>query len=490
MNGADRDFFRKIKVAAFANPFGSDRETIDLELSGLAKSSSNHQIIAKLMAEVLQRIEKYRGGNGKEKWNVSNDDHGLIRFGILFYIFHLFCDSYDALIDRQIKEGEEPCKVAFAKDALQLFAESGFSHREAQHFFSLFFQLRRGFYFINAISGKSQCVKNLRQSLWKNIFTYDAGLYDRHLWNRMEDFSTILLGETGTGKGMAAAAIGRSGFIPFNEKTGCYNESFAGTFIATNLSQFSEHLIESELFGHKKGSFTGAVENHQGILSRCSPHGAIFLDEIGEVSIPVQIKLLQVLQERVFTPVGSHKMEKFEGRVIAATNKSLIELRRQGRFRDDFYYRLCSDTIELPPLRLRLAEHPGELVEILSRTLSRILGYSSEELTEELRRLIVQAMPSDYSWPGNIRELEQCVRQMLLNRSYNWHQSTDAAQERAEFQLRYSQGQFTAAQLLSGYCSHLYDRFGTIEKVAAQVKLDRRTVKKYIDTAEITKDRR
>ena len=92
----------------------------------------------------------------------------------------------------------------------------------------------------------------------------------------MEDFSTFLVGETGTGKGTAATAIGRSGFIPFNEKKTTFSEIFTNNFIEINLSQFSESLIESELFGHRKGAFTGAVDDHHGIFALCSPHGAIF----------------------------------------------------------------------------------------------------------------------------------------------------------------------------------------------------------------------
>jgi len=144
--------------------------------------------------------------------------------------------------------------------------------------------MRRAFYFIKSIAGKSPCVQELRKSLWNNIFTNNIELYDSYLWNKMEDFSTMLLGETGTGKGLAASAIGRSGFIPFNEKRSRFQESFAKTFVSINLSQFSEQLIESELFGHKKGAFTGAIEAHQGIFSHCSPFGAIFIDEIGDVS--------------------------------------------------------------------------------------------------------------------------------------------------------------------------------------------------------------
>jgi transcriptional regulator with PAS, ATPase and Fis domain len=189
---------------------------------------------------------------------------------------------------------------------------------------------------------------DLRLHLWQNVFTGEVRLYERYLWNRMEDFSTLLLGETGTGKGTAAAAIGRSSFIPFDEKQGRFAESFMRGFISMNLSQFPETLIESELFGHRKGAFTGAVEAHQGVLARCSEYGAIFLDEIGDVPVPVQIKLLQVLQERQFCPVGSHEPARFRGRVIAATNRPLDKLREQGLFRDDFFYRLCSDIIHVP----------------------------------------------------------------------------------------------------------------------------------------------
>lgn len=480
MDGAEREFFSKIKEAAFANPFGTERESVDLEISGLGKTSTNEEILGKLMSDVHTRIAKYKG----KTTGLNRDDRSLLNYGVLFYIFHLFSDSYDQHISDQIKNGEQPIEVKFSKDLLQLLNEYGFSAKEGLRYFSFFFQLRRGFFFISTIIGKSPSVKLLRQALWNNIFTYDVSLYEDFLWNRMEDFSTIILGATGTGKGMAAAAIGRSGHIPFNEKTSCFSDSFARTFLSINLSQFSEHLIESELFGHTKGSFTGATGNHRGVFSLCSPYGAIFLDEIGEVSITLQIKLLQVIQERVFSPVGSHSVERFQGRVIAATNQPLQKLRREGKFRDDFYYRLCSDTIEVPSLKQRLDEYPGELKEILTAMLKRIVGYGSKSLTREIGKQIQKSVPSGYRWPGNIRELEQCVRQMLLKRSYTWELSVASEERLTEFQQKLLDGQFTAVELLSSYCSQLYHHHGTYEKVAKITQLDRRTVKKHIEMAK------
>ncbi len=481
MDTNEREFFAKIKQAAFSNPFGEERSIVDLELTGLPTGTSNNEILACLKTKVAKKIAAVVNQEPGGIAGLSDQDRVLLRYGILFSLFHTFCDAYDRLIEEQTRVGAAPCRVAFASDALAAFADFGFPRQEGLRYFALFFQMRRAFYFISGIAGKSRCVRDLRASLWENIFTKDIKVYDQYLWNRMEDFSTMLLGETGTGKGLAAAAIGRSGFIPFNEKTGAFNESFTQAFTAINLSQYPEQLIESELFGHTKGAFTGAVEAHKGVFSRCSPCGAIFLDEIGDVSIPVQIKLLQVLQERFFTPVGSHRLERFQGRVIAATNKNLRKLREQKEFRDDFYYRLCSDIIEVPPLRRRLAEDPGEIDEILTFIINRILGQVSTEIMRMVKNFLSSNQPKDYAWPGNVRELEQCVRRVLLKNTYDWPRPEPSGNAIAVITKRIESGTITAQEMLSDYCRYLYDRLGTYEAVAKTTQLDRRTVKKHIE---------
>lgn len=483
MEQTDRDFLRMIQQAIFANPFGTARPKIDRAASGLAPSAQDEEVLAKLVHKVGKTIfsieNKSPTGGGK----LSKEDKTLLEQAKLFHVFHIFCDDMDVHIQQQVDRGEERCRVSFSEDLLRMLHNYGFPTGEAIRFLELFFQMRRAFYFTSKIAGSSECVRNLRRVLWNNVFTGSIKLYAEYLWNRMEDFSTMILGETGTGKTMAAAAVGRSGYIPFDTKSATFKDSFARTFVSINLSQFPEQLIESELFGHKKGAFTGAVEPHRGIFSRCSPHGAIFLDEIGDVAVPVQIKLLQVLQERTFTPVGSHKTEKFHGRVIGATNQSLLKAREEGRFRDDFYYRLCSDVIEIPPLRLRIQENPGELGEILGITVARMLGQQSDEIADYIERYIQANQPQNYSWPGNIREVEQCVRQVLLNTRYQWQQMRTVSQE-AQLAKDLEDGAMTAAEILAKYCKIHYEKLGTFEGVAKLTGLDRRTVKKHIQRAK------
>jgi transcriptional regulator with PAS, ATPase and Fis domain len=304
--------------------------------------------------------------------------------------------------------------------------------------------------------------------------------YQDGLSSRMEDFSTLLLGETGTGKGEAAAAIGRSGFIPYLRDKRRFAASFSDSFIAINLSQFPETLIESELFGHRKGSFTGAIDHHAGVFERCSAHGALFLDEIGEVSAPVQIKLLRVLQERTYTPLGSHEAQRFAGRVIAATNRPWSELRAEGRFRDDFYYRLCSDVIRVPTLRERIAARPSELEDLVRLLVKRIAGEQQADLDSIVLDALHRDVPRDYAWPGNVRELEQAVRRILLTGRYTSDLAGAAVNREQQFSDLVRTGQLNAKDLLGRYCAMLYRQLGTYAEVAARTGLDRRTARKYI----------
>jgi len=483
------EFFKMMEVAAFTNPFSDERVEIDRKILGASENVTWDEMQEPLFRTLEKNIQALKKSGGL----VVGPGSEAVTASVLFYVFYQMQEKFDALIEEQIAAGDESCKVPFAFQCLEQLRGYGFDRAEACRYVGVFYQIRRAFYFIsNGLIGESLCMKQLRARLWDNIFTHEISWYVQCLWNRMEDFSTLLLGETGTGKGAAAAAIGRSGFIPFNPDTQKFEESFTRAFISINLSQYPEALIESELFGHRKGAFTGAVEKHEGLFARCSPHGAIFLDEIGDVAIPIQIKLLQVLQERTFSPVGSHEKLRFEGRVIAATNKSIDTLRHEEKFRDDFYYRLCSDIITVPPLRQRIRETPRELESLVEHLMARICGSglnfppetksreagvitpATERSGEAIIGKLKEGGGKDYAWPGNVRELEQAIRRTLLTGRYQGDTPTmpDNAVP--------VQGALTAKELVQKYCCDLYETYGNYGEVARRTGLDWRTVKKNV----------
>lgn len=487
LNSEERHFFKTVHDAAFANPFSDLREKLDIKIAGLFPSATRRESKDLCIQEIDRRIKALES-QGRANLNAfQGQDKKIITIVFLFDVFHKFRDDFDQLIKEQIQAQDTSVTVPFAERAMHMLHTKGFDAGNIPHYFSLSYQLRRAFYFISSsLVGSSPCMKKLKKHLWYNVFTYNIGLYNKFLWNKMEDFSTLLLGETGTGKGTAAMAIGRSGYIPFDEEKQCFTQSFTRAFSSLNLSQYPETLLESELFGHTKGAFTGAVDDYQGVFDRCSPHGSILLDEIGEIPNHIQIKLLRILQERSFSPVGTHEISRFNGRVIAATNRPKKDILNGKVFRDDFYYRLCSDIIEVPSLYTRIREKSSELDDLLDFTIQRMTGTHAGKLILKVKRIIDRRLGKDYQWPGNVRELEQCVRSVLLRRDYKGKQK-DGGKDMSiaqELIQGISNQTIPVPSLVSGYCRLLYDRLGTYEKVAKLTGLDRRTIKKHITNYE------
>jgi DNA-binding NtrC family response regulator len=207
--------------------------------------------------------------------------------------------------------------------------------------------------------------------------------------------TVLVLGETGTGKELVARTIHR------------YSERAERRFVAVNCSALAEGLLESELFGHVRGAFTGAATARPGLF-READKGTLFLDEIGDISAGLQARLLRVLQEHEIVPVGSEAPVKVDVRVLAATHRDLPELVRQGRFREDLYYRLDVVTLSLPPLRERRQDIPL-LVDHFLRTLSSRHGRGPVAIDPEAQRRLL-----GYDWPGNIRELQNVLERAVL----------------------------------------------------------------------------
>jgi two-component system nitrogen regulation response regulator GlnG len=210
-----------------------------------------------------------------------------------------------------------------------------------------------------------------------------------------QDVTVLITGESGTGKELVARAIYQ------------HSRRAQGPFLTINCAAIPEPLLESELFGHEKGAFTGAHRRRIGKFEQCSG-GTLFLDEIGDMTPLTQSKVLRLLQEQQFERVGGNETIRTDVRVLAATNRDLPALAAEGRFRLDLFYRLSVFTIHLPPLRERAGDM-APLVQHYLRRFNRELGKQVQEVTPEALALLER-----YPWPGNVRELQSILKQAML----------------------------------------------------------------------------
>jgi DNA-binding NtrC family response regulator len=231
-----------------------------------------------------------------------------------------------------------------------------------------------------AIIGQSPAMNDLYQIMAKVIDS---------------DVPVLVTGESGTGKEMVATALHANG--PRKDKA----------FVVQNCSAFNENLLESELFGHVKGAFTGAMRDKQGLFE-VADGGTFFLDELGEMSPALQVKLLRVLQDGTFMPVGGTKQKRVDVRIIAATNRNLEEMVQKGTFREDLYYRLNVVALRLPPLRERL----GDVPLLVQFFLAKIAAKSKQSM----KAIAPDAMSTleAFHWPGNIRQLENEIQRACV----------------------------------------------------------------------------
>jgi two-component system NtrC family response regulator len=207
--------------------------------------------------------------------------------------------------------------------------------------------------------------------------------------------AVLLIGESGTGKELIARAIHTAG-------SRCDEQ-----FVAVNGGALSTTLLESELFGHEKGAFTGADRTRVGRFEAASG-GTLFLDEVGDLPAEMQVKLLRVLQEKTIERVGANRPISVDVRIVSATHRDLLEEVRQGRFREDLYYRLAVVTIEIPPLRKRRGDIPLLLEHFIAKH-REATGWAGKSLSREAMDLLIR-----HDYPGNVRELENVVQRCLV----------------------------------------------------------------------------
>lgn len=499
-------FLQTLSKLVSANPFS--REWIDLENEALGKErpiqptvhlldegrDGEFGILKDLDERVQNLAERLRERLAQDARPTTQE--GEFYQHLIFYLlYRRYRRRFDRLIENTRPDQPGPRVhfwTEFSKDFDYYFARlpsrTLVCRLDGAHVFSCFFQIRRAFQQIFwCIVGRSQSSILLRQEVWKSIFTHDMRRYLRMLYNRMNDVNTLITGPTGTGKEPVAEAVGFSQFVPFDLQNQRFAVNFRRSFHPLNLSAMPASLIESQLFGHTDDAYSGAKRNREGWLHKCSsPHSVIFLDEIGDVPASVQVKLLRVLENRVFQRVGDTADHVFEGKIVAATNRDLAAEVHAGRFRQDLYYRLSADTITTPSLREQLDDCPDDLHRLVLFLARRVLGNRVEDadvekevksLAADVERWIRHDLDDDYAWPGNMRELEQCVRSIMVRKSYRpaHYTEPDLESELHRVLLAAAENELTSKELERRYCLLAWEKTGSFKQGAELLGMDRRT---------------
>jgi len=493
---AEHEFAEAIGRVNAANPFLPER--IAAERAALGSEFRDHEAdwntrppsaepnrnVAAITARCEAVIRRVR-----QCWKVEDapdwEDRELYEEVVGYWLYQTYASRFDTVILASLgglgDEGRVGFFPAFKADVDRYLGGPGrdpATGQTAAHLFACAFQIRRAFHAIfRSLVGSSVPMARLRSEIWQSIFSHDLRRYRRGLYARMGDFSTLITGPSGTGKELVARALAFSRYLAFDPKRGSFGRDFALGFFPLNLAALSPTLIESELFGHRRGAFTGALGDRAGWMEVCPATGAVFLDEIGEVDVSIQVKLLRVLQSRTFQPLGSTETRRFDGKIVAATNRTLPEEIRAGRFREDFYYRLCSDQLTTPSLRAQLDDAPADLGTFVAHMASRLVEPEEvEPFTRNVVGWIERSLGKNYAWPGNVRELEQCVRGLVLRGEYR-PAGPLGRPSSEDWNTLIESGSLTAEELLRRYTRWVHVREGSVEATARRLDLDRRTVK-------------
>jgi hypothetical protein len=493
MTERERQAARAIDALGRINPFGAERREWERRLLGaefvpgapvwsLGEEGGDHPNLERIGAAAEDLVARMRRRwSGAEPSPLDREQYASAVFMVLY-------NRHSSQIPADERDPQPVCAgwSAYVQDFHELFAGCAPPDPRVDtpaHLYACFWQIRRAFDAIfSTIVGGSLPAARLRAATWQSIFSFDAVRYRRYLFRAMPDIPTLVTGPTGTGKELVARAIGLSGYIPFDPDRRRF--AHPPTFLPLNLQALSPSLLESELFGHRKGSFTGAVADRSGWLAACPRGGTVFLDEIGELDSMLQVKLLRVLEDRSFTAVGAENVQRFAGKIVAATNRDLPAAIAGGTFRVDLYYRLCGDRVVTPSLRERLDDDPGELRRVLRALIARWVDEAQvEDVVGEVQAEILASRGAGWPWPGNVRELAQCARNVLVQGTCGPPELVDPAGAGGSPELQaVLGGSLSVAELQRWYVRRVYERTRSYKGTADVLGVDWRTVKTWLES--------
>jgi len=484
-----------VEALTFANPFGKRR--IELEKNLLAElgdfSSASptatapgayeqfHARFRRILPWIHAAEHTLIGRASKrplpEKWR---EPCACFAF---FVLYHELIPDLDRIIEQgandaaknralfgKVKEGVAARHSLIASATQRIW-------NQPEHLLACYYQIRRAFHAIDrGIIGESGRIQELRARIWESVFTQDMMSYQQWMFDTVGRFPTLVIGPSGSGKELVARALGLARFLPYDKRSGTFAEGPETSFHPVNLSALSETLIESELFGHRRGAFTGAFNDRKGLFSTAGDYGTIFLDEIGEVRESTQVKLLRLLQSGEFQAIGENRPAFFKGKIIAATHKNLAREMKAGRFREDFYYRLCGDQVVTPALCEILADKPDELNHSIRYICSKLIGTEgAESIGERIIEQLQRQIPPNYPWPGNFRELEQAVRNCIVRGRYD---PAEITEQPLSIQSAYEEATLSLEEWNRLYALQCVKKHGSYRAASVRLGVDQRTVKK------------
>ncbi|MEL7496678.1 MAG: sigma 54-interacting transcriptional regulator [Planctomycetota bacterium] len=499
LSSEDLALLDHVSELAYCNPFVSERVQLEQKILGGHKqaqgdvwnyvASNEDQIWTNAEAitrKVVPLAERCRQALIKGDGFPASHQH-LYEDLILYVLFDRYRGHLNKLLIQFSEGDQQACSESWDQfvgdvEYYRISPEVKFEILEhPRHLWACFFQIRRVFHHVFFwIIGGSAASARLRSTIWQSVLTHNIRRYVKSLHGYLDDIPTLVTGPSGSGKELVAKAIAMSQYIPFDEGSKRFVQDYSHSFLAVNLAAMSPTLIESELFGHCKGAFTGAGEDRKGLFESCLKHGAVFLDEVGELKESIQVKLLRVLQTRSFQRLEELTPRQFQGKLIAATNRDFSLELDEGRFRHDLYYRLCADIIQTPTLAQQLADSYDDLKFLVDHLSRRIAGPDFKPLAEEACAWIEKNLGCHYPWPGNVRELEQCLRNLLIRGVYCPVNRTTSSKQQ-QFASSVISGELTADQLLERYCTLVYAQTGSYEEAARRLDIDRRTVKRKVN---------
>lgn len=478
LSDTQRTFFEQATRALFANPYHPERQNLLRACMGNEPGAGSETALLQRVRAELGELDKNRPATLSQ---FAGTDQQLLGHAFLFDVFHEFCEAFDALIGRDAGSSGAS-DFPEAPDLLATLARRGFSTSAACGYVGLLYQFRRARHFIDQdVLGEAEAIQTVRRELWDVIFSHDMYLYERYLWNRMNRFSALLQGESGTGKAAAARVIGRSAFIPYNPDKRRFVRPLSESLISVDVASWPPERIESHLFGIQGDGEEGG--SHEGVCAACGPHSVLFIEKIADCPGHVQQRLAHVLKHRCYTPVNGLDSLRFHGRIIASAPLAPEGGEPRNALHPDLYHQLCAAVITLPSLRVCFRENPQERTRMVRHMLTRLLGACPEDCLERVMDQLDTAPGPAYSWPGNVPELGQAVRRILLAGHYDgesepWVETKDPG--RALYR-QMEAGVLTATDLQARYCTLLYEQYGTFGEVARRTDLNWRTVKKYIE---------